>query len=198
MTATKSTPGPKERLLATAQHLFYSRGAAVGSTLCSRRRTSPAGRSTSTSEARTVSLQRCCAEHPRRTWPGTSPHWPTTRSRGSACSACSTSWTSFLERGLPGCRYFATDLAFTEPDHPAHAETAAFRRRLHALLLRELEAMDHPDPKEAAEQLHLLIEGTLVWALARMASHPAWAARGLAAAILDEQQSRLIAANARG
>ena len=34
-----------------------------------------------------------------------------------------------------GCRYFATDLAFAEPGHPAHAETETFRRRLHALLV---------------------------------------------------------------
>lgn len=46
-----------------------------------------------------------------------------------------------------GCRYFATDLAFAEPDHPAHAETESFRRRLHELLVRELKVLGHPDPE---------------------------------------------------
>jgi hypothetical protein len=61
-----------------------------------------------------------------------------------------------------GCRYFACDLALADPEHPAHAQTATFRRRLHALLARELESMGRADPERDAQQLHLLIEGTLV------------------------------------
>jgi hypothetical protein len=84
-----------------------------------------------------------------------------------------------------GCRYFATDLAFADPRHPAHAETEAYRRRLRAILARELEEMGHAGPENAAEQLHLLIEGTLVMGATQEAQHPARAARELAAAILD-------------
>ena len=84
-----------------------------------------------------------------------------------------------------GCRYFATDLAFADPDHPAHAETEAFRRRLRALLVRELEALGHGHPELAAEQLHLLIEGTLVMGATQDDQHPGRAARDLAAIILD-------------
>jgi AcrR family transcriptional regulator len=85
-----------------------------------------------------------------------------------------------------GCRYFATDLALADPRHPAHAETEAFRRRLRALLVREVEALGQASPEHAAEQLHLLIEGTLViGATTRAGQHPARAARDLAAAILD-------------
>lgn len=85
-----------------------------------------------------------------------------------------------------GCRYFATDLAYSEPKHPVHVETAAFRARLNELLVRELEALGHGDPRGAAEQLHLLIEGTLVRGVTEDASHPGRAAKPLAAAVLDE------------
>jgi len=83
-----------------------------------------------------------------------------------------------------GCRYFATDLAFSDPGHVAHAQTEAFRRRLRALLVRELEAIGHPDPALAAEKLHLLIEGTLVAGATQDTEHPARAARDLAALVI--------------
>jgi hypothetical protein len=77
-------------------------------------------------------------------------------------SVCSIGSTSSSNADSRGCRYFATDLAFADPRHPAHAETEAFRRRLHGLLVRELGAFGHASRKRGAEQLHLLIEGTLV------------------------------------
>ena len=83
-----------------------------------------------------------------------------------------------------GCRYFATDLALADPGHSAHAETEGFRRRLRALLVRELEAAGHDRPELAAEQLHLLIEGTLVMGATHDDQHPARAARDLAARII--------------
>lgn len=83
-----------------------------------------------------------------------------------------------------GCRYFATDLAFADPGHPAHAETESFRRRLRALLVREVKALGHAHPDQAAEQLHLLIEGTLVMGASHDTPHPGRAARTLAVAIL--------------
>ncbi|WP_020580068.1 hypothetical protein [Actinopolymorpha alba] len=83
-----------------------------------------------------------------------------------------------------GCRNFASDVALEDPDHPAHAETEGFRRRLRERLMRELEAMDHADPERAADQLHLLIEGTLVMGATQDDRHPARAARDMAALIL--------------
>ena len=84
-----------------------------------------------------------------------------------------------------GCRYFATDLSLADPGHPAHAETDGFRRRLRALLVREVEGLGHADPEHAAEQLHLLIEGTLVMGASQDNQQPARAARDLAAIVLD-------------
>jgi hypothetical protein len=51
--------------------------------------------------------------------------------------------------------------------------------------VRELEALGHASPAHAAEQLHLLIEGTLVMGATQDGLHPARAARDLAAVILD-------------
>ena len=45
--------------------------------------------------------------------------------------------------------------------------------------------MNHASPERAAEQLHLLIEGTLVMGATQDGQHPARAARDLAAVILD-------------
>jgi hypothetical protein len=50
--------------------------------------------------------------------------------------------------------------------------------------VRELEAIGHPRPEQAADQLHLLIEGTLVMGATQNHQHPARAARDLAALVL--------------
>ena len=50
--------------------------------------------------------------------------------------------------------------------------------------MREVRATAHANPDRAAEQLHLLIEGTLVVGATQDDEHPARAARELAAAIL--------------
>lgn len=84
-----------------------------------------------------------------------------------------------------GCRYLAIDLSFADPEHPAHAETEDYRRRIRALLVREVTAAGHARPAVAAEQLHLLIEGTLVMGATRTDERPALVARDLAALVLD-------------
>ncbi len=84
-----------------------------------------------------------------------------------------------------GCRYAAADLALPDPHHPAHAETRAYKERLHALFSSELEALGHPTPDRAADQILLLIDGVLTDAVTRPETHPAKAARELAEHILD-------------
>ncbi|MBK1787571.1 hypothetical protein [Prauserella cavernicola] len=51
-------------------------------------------------------------------------------------------------------------------------------------LVRQLVALGHATPERGAEQLHLLIEGTLVMGATQDGSHPARAARELAAVVL--------------
>jgi AcrR family transcriptional regulator len=84
-----------------------------------------------------------------------------------------------------GCRYLAADLALADDGHPAHAETQAYRRRIHALLARELKRLGHARPSHAADQIQLLIEGTLVAGATRIRRHPARVARELLTHVLD-------------
>jgi AcrR family transcriptional regulator len=89
-----------------------------------------------------------------------------------------------------GCRYTAADLTLLDPDHPAHVETRAYKDRLHGLFTSELEALDHPAPARAADQILLLIDGVLVGAVTRPETHPAKAARELAEHLLDADESK--------
>jgi AcrR family transcriptional regulator len=93
-------------------------------------------------------------------------------------------------KNFRGCRYAAADLSLTDPNHPAHVETRAYKERLHALFANELEALGHPTPDRAADQLLLLIDGVLVDAVTRPDTHPANAARELAAHVLNVSQRK--------
>ncbi len=88
--------------------------------------------------------------------------------------------------GFHGCRYLAADLALVDPGHPAHAETAAYRARLRAMLGDELTALGHPDPDRASDDLLFLIEGALVAGATRPEGHPARIARAMAERVLDQ------------
>lgn len=178
-------PGPRERLLDAGQRLFYERGASVGIEAV-------------LTEANVA--RRSLYEH----FGGKDGLIEAVLARAAEqdlawYEAALASSTDPRERLLGvfdhlhelvsdpqfrGCRYFATDLALADPDHPAHATADTFRARLRSLLLRELHAMRHPRPEEAADRLHLLIEGTLVMGATQGARRPALAARELAAAVL--------------
>jgi len=184
-TATTTTPGPRERLLAAGQHLFYSQGASVGIDAILReanvaRRSlyehfggkdgliEEVLRRTSDEDIAWYENALAAAEKPRARLLGLFDQLDELVSQPD----------------FRGCRYFATDLALSDPGHPAHAHTDAFRQRLRALLVREVTASGHAQPERAAEQLHLLIEGTLVMGATQDGQHPARAARNLAAIVL--------------
>jgi AcrR family transcriptional regulator len=180
------SPGPRERLLATAQQLFYSRGASVGVDALLKE-ANVARRSLyehfgGKDGLVAAVLQRASDEdlawYEEALAAATEP-----RARLLGLFDRLDELTSSAD--FRGCRYFASDLAFADPQHPAHAETEAYRQRIRALLERELKALGHARPKQAAEQLHLLIEGTLVMGATADGRHPARAARDLAATILD-------------
>ena len=181
-----TTPGPRERLLAAGQQLFYSRGASVGiddllkeANVARRSLYEHFGGKDGLIEA----VLRRASEEDLAWYEG---------ALASAQEPQNRLLTLFdrLDELVEnpefrGCRYFATDLAFADPGHSAHRETDEFRRRLRALLVRELMAMNHDRPEAAAKQLHLLIEGTLVMGATQDNQHPARAARDLAAIVLD-------------
>lgn len=83
-----------------------------------------------------------------------------------------------------GCRYLSADLALADPDHPAHAITRQYREHLHALFEAELVKLDHPHPAAAADQLLLLVDGTLAAGATRPGTTPARLAHQLAEQIV--------------
>jgi AcrR family transcriptional regulator len=87
--------------------------------------------------------------------------------------------------GFRGCRYVSAELALTDPNHPAHEVTRTYTERLHALFEHELANLGHPDPAGAAEQILVLIDGILVLGVIRPDTHPAQAVRPLVEHILD-------------
>jgi AcrR family transcriptional regulator len=182
---TKTAPGPRERLLAAGKDLFYSRGATVGVDALLKE-ANVARRSLyehfGGKDGLVAAVLHRAAEEDLA--------WYDAALAGDADPR--TRILGMFDRldelvsdpAFRGCRYFAADLAFADPEHPAHAETATFRRRLRARLKRELEALGSPDPDGVAEQLHLLIEGTLVTGATRDGRRPARVARDLAAIVL--------------
>jgi AcrR family transcriptional regulator len=180
-----ASPGPRERLLLTGQQLFYARGASVGVDALLKE-ANVARRSLyehfGGKDGLVAAVLARASEEDLAWYEAALAGDADPRARLLGLFDRLDELTS--SPGFRGCRYFATDLAFSDPEHPAHAETESFRRRLRALLERELESLGHADPHQAAEQLHLLIEGTLVMGATQDGRHPARAARYLAAAIL--------------
>lgn len=184
--APGTAAGPRERLLTAARDLFYSRGAAVGVGMLLKE-ANVARRSLyehfGGKDGLVTEVLRRAAEEDLAWYE--SALAGATEPRDRLLGLFDRLDELVSNQSFRGCRYFATDLAFAEPDHPAHAETESFRRRLHELLVRELKVLGHPDPEWAAEHLHLLIEGTLVRGASQNGHHPALAARDLAARVLD-------------
>ena len=83
-----------------------------------------------------------------------------------------------------GCRYLSADLALADPDHPAHGITREYRDALHGLFEDELVKLGHDQPAAAADQLLLLIDGTLAVGATRPDSNPARMARQLAEQVI--------------
>ena len=181
-----ASPGPRERLLAAAQELFYSRGPAVGvDALLGEAKV--ARRSLyehfGGKDGLMAAVLRRAADEDLAWYEAALAG--ATEPRDRLLGLFDRLDDLVSDQDFRGCRYFATDLSFADAGHPAHAETAAFRERLRSLLVRELTALGHDRPEHAAEQLHLLIEGTLVMGATQDGHHPARAARELAVVVLD-------------
>ncbi|WP_109506965.1 TetR/AcrR family transcriptional regulator [Nocardioides speluncae] len=184
--ATTTQPGPRERLLTAAQELFYARGPAVGVDALLKE-ANVARRSLyehfGGKDGLVAAVLRRAADEDLAWYEQALAGSTDPRRRLLGLFDRLDELVSNDE--FRGCRYFASDLTFADPDHPAHAETEAFRQRLRELLVRELKALGHRRPARAAEQLHLLIEGTLVMGATQDGQRPARAARDLAALVLD-------------
>lgn len=182
-----STPGPRERLLEAARELTYSHGMGIGvdallkSASVARRSlyehfggkdgllTEVLRRTTAEDEESYHRTMAAAGDDPRARLLAIFDH------------------LSEIVAGpdFRGCRYLAADLALADPDHPAHAITRQYRIDIHDLLEAELVRLGHPTPAQAADQLHLLIEGTLATATTRPTTNPAQAAKSLAEHIIN-------------
>ncbi len=180
-------PGPRERLLDAAQKLTYSHGMGIGvdsllkaANVARRSLYEHFGgkdglivevlrRSTAEDEARYLETMKSAGDDPR----------------DRLLAVFDELAVVIAEPDFRGCRYLAADLALADSGHPAHAVTRDYRRRVHGLLEHELTRLGHPNASHAADQLLLLIDGALAAAATRPDSHPASAARELAAQILD-------------
>ena len=182
---TTTTQGPRERLLLAGQHLFYAHGVAVGVDAVLKE-ANVARRSLyehfGGKDGLVAAVLHRAAEEDLAWYDAALAGADEPRER--LLGLFDRLDELVANDDFRGCRYFASDVALEDPGHPAHAETKAFRRGLRARLTRELEAMDHADPERAADQLHLLIEGTLVMGATQDERHPARAARDLAALVL--------------
>jgi AcrR family transcriptional regulator len=185
-----STPGPRERLLDTAQRLTYIHGMGVGvdallkaANVARRSLYEHFGgkdgliaevlrRSTAEDEARYRRAMQAAGDDPR----------------DRLLAVFDRLAEAVAEPDFRGCRYLAADLALADPGHPAHAITRGYRERVHELLERELRELRHPRPAHAADQLLLLIDGALAAAATRPDTHPCAGARELAEQILDGAQ----------
>ena len=183
---TRAAPGPRERLLDAAQKLTYSRGVNVGvdallnaANVARRSLYEHFGdkdgliaevlrRSTAEDEARYRQVMQSAGDDPR-----------------DRLLAVFDQLAAVIgEPDFRGCRYLAADLALADPGHPAHEITRQYRERVQRLLEDELRELAHPQPAHAAEQLLLLIDGTLAAGATRPQAHPAERGRELAEQIL--------------
>ena len=181
----KESAGPRERLLVAAEKLLYSHGGSVGVSALLEE-ANVARRSLyehfGDKDGLVTAVLRRTADEDLAWYESALGDGESHRGRLLALFDRLDELVS--DEAFRGCRYLAVDLAFAADDHPAHAETEAYRQRIRALLVRELEALGHAQPELAAEQLHLLIEGTLVMGATQNDQRPARAARDLAAIVL--------------
>ncbi|WP_026923195.1 TetR/AcrR family transcriptional regulator [Glycomyces arizonensis] len=185
--STPDAPGPRERLLEAAQSLTYSHGMGVGvdalltAANVARRSlyehfggkdgllTEVLKRATEADESRYAATMDGAGEDPR----------------DRLLAVFDDLEGVIAEPGFRGCRYLAADLALTDPHHPGHAVTRAYRERVSGRLEHELRRLEHPRPALAADQLLLLIDGALAAGATRLKTEPAAAARELAELVID-------------
>jgi AcrR family transcriptional regulator len=185
--STRIQPGPRQRLLDAAQRLSYTHGVNVGvdallkAANVARRSLYEhfGGKEGLIAEV----LRRAAAEDEARyravmAAAGDDPHQ-------RLLAIFDELDTIVRTPGFRGCRYLSADLALADDDHPAHTVTREYRETVHQLLEREVKQLGHPRPAHAADQLLLLIEGTLATGATRPSTRPARLARELAEQILN-------------
>ncbi|QES09584.1 TetR/AcrR family transcriptional regulator [Streptomyces venezuelae] len=185
---SSAKPGPRERLLLAAQELTYTDGVGVGVDALLK----AAGVARRSLYEHFGGKEGLIAEVLRRsTAEDVAEYRATMEAAGDDPRARLLAVIDRLGRiaagpDFHGCRYLAADLALTDPEHPGHDVTRAYRRTLHGLFTDELTALGHSRPGFAADQLLILVDGLLATGAARPEDRPpAVAVRELAEHIVD-------------
>jgi len=186
--STRAEPGPRQRLLDTAQELTYRHGMGVGVDALLKgagvARRSLYEHFGGKDGLITEVLRRSAAEdeaHYRRTMDaaGRDP-------RARLLAVFDRIGEVVARDDYRGCRYLAADLALADPAHPGHAVTRAYREHVAALFAAELARLGHPRPAAAGDQLLLLVDGALAAGATRPETNPATAARALAEQVIGQ------------
>ena len=185
--STPTKPGPRERLLASAQRLTAVRGVGVGVDAiledASVARRSLYQHFGGKDELIAASLLESASQDEQRYRAALDSGGSDPRQRVLAVFDQLDKTTS--TPGFRGCRYVSAELSLTDPNHPAHQVTRTYTERLHALFEKELTDLGHTDPTTGADQIVVLIDGVLVLAALRPGSHPAQSIRPLVQQLLD-------------
>jgi AcrR family transcriptional regulator len=186
--STAANPGPRERLLVSAQRLTAVQGVGVGVDAiledASVARRSLYQHFGGKDELIAASLLESAHKDERRYRAALDSGGSDPRERVLAVFDQLDRTTS--TPGFRGCRYVSAELSLTDPNHPAHRIIRTYTERLHALFEKELTNLGHFDPAAGADQIVVLIDGVLVLALLRPGSHPAQAVRPLVEQLLDD------------
>lgn len=190
--STAASPGPRQRLLASAQRLTAVQGVGVGVDAiledASVARRSLYQHFGGKAELIAASLLESAHKDEERYRAALNSGGRDPRRRVLAVFDQLEQTTS--TPGFRGCRYVSAELSLTDPDHPAHQVTRSYTERLHALFEKELADLGNPDPAAGADQLLVLIDGVLVLAALRPGSHPAQTVRPLVEQLLDNVASK--------
>ncbi|MFF1482790.1 TetR/AcrR family transcriptional regulator [Streptomyces sp. NPDC058301] len=184
---TSAKPGPRERLLLAAQTLTYEQGVGVGVDALLK----AAGVARRSLYEHFGGKDGLIAEVLRRSTAEDETQYRATMAaagddpRARLLAVIDRLGRIASETDFHGCRYLAADLALTDPAHPGHEVTRAYRRTVHGLFADELLALGHPRPGFAADQLLILVDGLLAAGATRPDSRPAVAARALAEHVID-------------
>ncbi|MFI8962661.1 TetR/AcrR family transcriptional regulator [Streptomyces sp. NPDC053493] len=185
---TSAKPGPRERLLLAAQELTYSQGVGVGVDALLK----AAGVARRSLYEHFGGKDGLIAEVLRRSTAEDAEQYRVTMDgAGDDPRARLLAVADRLGRiaagpDFHGCRYLAADLALTDPEHPGHEVTRAYRRTLRELFTAELTRLGHARPAFAADQLLILFDGLLATGASRPEDRPpATAARELAEFVID-------------
>ncbi|MFF8377903.1 TetR/AcrR family transcriptional regulator [Streptomyces sp. NPDC015661] len=185
--STSVKPGPRERLLLTAQELTYTQGVGVGVDALLK----GAGVARRSLYEHFGGKDGLIAQVLRRSTAEDVERYRSTMDeagddpRARLLAVVDRLGRIAADPDFRGCRYLAADLTLTDPEHPGHEVTRAYRRTLHGLFADEFVALGHARPDFAADQLLLLVDGLLAAGATRPGSEPAAAARDLAEYLID-------------